>query len=190
MMARYEILEHALHRARWSWGDDWESAACDVVFETSDQAAAWSDYAARSPRDMFEVEARTRGGYGRMRDAGYRVELLRIWTSDPTSEEADAETVASWEWTYDDHMREEREAGEMADYRDIEREALEYMGEHAGDWDVDAVVREVMGMGAGSIDELDPDEWTGILQRHDGEGPGAGKVFDDAGCAIMSTNVR
>lgn len=85
---------------------------------------------------------------------------------------------------HDDHMREEREAGEMADYRDIEREALEYMGEHAGDWDVDAVVREVMGMGAGSIDDLDPDEWTEILQRHDGEGPGAGKVFDDAGWPI------
>ena len=57
----------------------------------------------------------------------------------------------------------------MFDERAIREEVEDYLGEFAGDFDVDAIVDDLRGIepDVSSIDDLDGDEWTEMVQRHD-----------------------
>lgn len=55
----------------------------------------------------------------------------------------------------------------MFDYERIEQEVVNYCGDYADDFDIQAIVEDVRDMGAMSIDDVDYDDFIDILQRHD-----------------------
>lgn len=59
----------------------------------------------------------------------------------------------------------------MTNYKHLHNEVTDYLGEFADDYDVLGIMCELMtykhGDAVGSIDDVDPDDFTDILQRHD-----------------------
>lgn len=60
----------------------------------------------------------------------------------------------------------------MFDRRKIEAEVRDYAGEFVADYDVDAIVDELYEIDPeiSSIDDIDPDELTDVIARHDVSG--------------------
>lgn len=48
-------------------------------------------------------------------------------------------------------------------------EVAEYLGEFCDQFDIDAIVDELVDMGIGSIDEMDPDKFDKVIQSHETE---------------------
>jgi len=48
-------------------------------------------------------------------------------------------------------------------------EGAEYLGEFCDQFDIDAIVDELVDMGIGSIDEMDPDKFEKVIQSHETE---------------------
>jgi|GEM_PF-5086615 len=48
-------------------------------------------------------------------------------------------------------------------------EVAEYLGEFCDQFDIDAIVDELVDMGIGSIDEMDPDKFEKVIQSHETE---------------------
>lgn len=55
----------------------------------------------------------------------------------------------------------------MFDCKHIKQEIIDYCGDYADDFDIQAIVENVRDMGAMSIDDVDSDDFMEILQRHD-----------------------
>lgn len=52
----------------------------------------------------------------------------------------------------------------MFDYRKIEREVIDYLSGWDNGFDIDGIISDLRDMDIVSIDEIDPDEFTEILQ--------------------------
>lgn len=48
-------------------------------------------------------------------------------------------------------------------------EVAEYLGEFCDQFEIDAIVDELVDMGTDSIDEMDPDEFQMVIQSHEKE---------------------
>lgn len=59
----------------------------------------------------------------------------------------------------------------MTNYKHLHNEVTDYLGEFADDCDVTGIMHELMtynhGNTVNTIDDVDPDDFTDILQRHD-----------------------
>lgn len=59
----------------------------------------------------------------------------------------------------------------MTNYKHLRNEVTDYLGEFADDYDVTGIMHELMtynhGNAVNTIDDVDPDDFTDILQRHD-----------------------
>lgn len=57
----------------------------------------------------------------------------------------------------------------MTDYRAIRDQVEDYLGEWAGDYDVDAIVDEISESPRDyrTIDDIDPDDWQDLIDRHE-----------------------
>lgn len=57
----------------------------------------------------------------------------------------------------------------MFDYRKIQDEVLTYLDDFAGSFDVDGIMDELRAIepDVQSLDDVDPDTWLDIIQRHD-----------------------
>lgn len=54
----------------------------------------------------------------------------------------------------------------MFDYRKIEQQVKDYAGEFVEDFDLEGIMDELRDMDVESIDDVDPDEFNEILERH------------------------
>lgn len=55
----------------------------------------------------------------------------------------------------------------MSNCEHIRQEIIDYCGDYANDFDIQAIVEDVRDMGAMSIDDVDYNDFIDILQRYD-----------------------
>lgn len=55
----------------------------------------------------------------------------------------------------------------MFDYEHIRQEIIDYCGDYADDFDIQAIVEDLHHMLAMSIDDIDSDDFIDILQHYD-----------------------